>query len=61
MFELMEIAEQVYEVIKYYKTTTKSDANCASHGRKRKGGKSASPIKTEKGRAGKRKKILLAI
>ena len=51
----METAEKIYKDGNTSKTPTRADANRASHGRKRKGGESASPTNPERGRAGKRK------
>ena len=51
----MEVSEQIYKVRKTSKTPPRADANRASHVRKQKGGESASPTNTNKGRTGKRK------
>ena len=48
MFERIEIAEQVYEVGKICKNTNRVKADHVSHGRKLKGGESASPTNPEK-------------
>ena len=53
----MEVAEKIYKVGQTTKHLHRSDTNCASHGRKLKGGEAASPTNTEKGRTGKRKTI----
>ena len=52
----MEITEQVYEGGTYSKTTTISDTNHVSHGRKHKGEEAALPTNPKKVRSGKRKK-----
>ena len=54
--ERMEVAEKIYEGGNTSKTPIRADAKRASHGRKRKGGESASPTNPGTGRAGKRKK-----
>ena len=41
MLDRMEVAEQVYEGVKYYNTPTWSEANRDGHVRKRKGGEAA--------------------
>ena len=57
MFDHMEVADQLYEGGKYYKTTNhRADANPTIHGSKYKGGESASPANPDKGRAVKSKK-----
>ena len=56
MFERIDIIEQIHKEGTPYKTITWVDANCASHGRKRKRGLSASPTNPEKGCSKKRKK-----
>ena len=38
LFKRMEVAEKIYKGENTYKTPPREDANCASHGRKRKGG-----------------------
>ena len=57
MFKRMEVAEKVYEYGTTSKIPIRKDANCPSHGRKRKGGEAASPTKPRKVCAGKRKII----
>ena len=56
MLKHTEIAEQAYKGGTPSKTTTRAYAKNFSHGRKCKGGKSASPTNPEKVRAGKCKK-----
>ena len=55
MFERMEAAEQVYKGVTPSKIPTREEANCDVHVRKQKGGESALPTNTKKGRAGKHK------
>ena len=57
MFKRREVAEKVYEYGTTSKIPIRKDANCPSHGRKRKGGEAASPTKPRKVCAGKRKII----
>ena len=52
----MEKSEQIYEGVTPSKITTRAYANHDIHGRKRKGGESASPTIPGKGHSGKRKK-----
>ena len=56
MFERMEIAEAVYEGGAPSKNTQRSESECSSSVRKKKGGSSASPSNPNKGRADKRKR-----
>ena len=55
MFERMEAAEQVYKGVTPSKIPTREEANRDVHVRKQKGGESALPTNTKKGRAGKHK------
>ena len=55
LFKIMEVVETIYEGGTTSKTLISSDAKCDSHGRKQKGGESASPINPKTGRTGKRK------
>ena len=61
MFEIMEVAEKVYEGGTTSKTPIGADSNRASHGRKQKGRAANLTTNTKKGRAGKRKAKMQAI
>ena len=56
MFEHIEIFEQLYKGGNNSKSTNRTEADHASHGRKRKGEEAAMPTNPDKGCSGKHKK-----
>ena len=61
LFERIEVAEKIYKSGNTSKNPIREDTNWASHGRNRKGGKTASPTNPETGGAGKCRTKMQAI